>query len=178
MINSPAVARFDAAADRVLEPLRNNRAAAALFGAASTVGDFSIVWHVIGLVRAIGSVARLQEALFLSCALGVESLVVNQGVKRMFKRERPTASGDDRFDIRTPSTSSFPSGHASSATCAAILLVGFAGLPWGLLFAALAVVVALSRVVVRIHHLSDIIGGVVVGAFLGAVAVAVAGTVL
>jgi membrane-associated phospholipid phosphatase len=40
------------------------------------------------------------------------------------------------------------------------------------------VVVALSRVVVRIHHLSDIIGGVVVGAFLGAVAVAVAGTIL
>jgi membrane-associated phospholipid phosphatase len=33
------------------------------------------------------------------------------------------------------------------------------------------VVVALSRVVVRIHHLSDILGGLVVGAILGGIAV-------
>ena len=178
MINSPAVSRFDAAGDRVLEPLRNSRMASALFGAASAVGDFSIIWHVAGFVRAIGSVTRFHQALFLSCALGIESLVVNQGVKRMFNRERPTSSGDERFDIRTPSTSSFPSGHASSATFAAILLVRFAGMPWGLLFATLAVTVALSRVVVRIHHLSDIIGGVVAGALLGAVAVALTGVVL
>lgn len=176
MINSPAVSRFDAAGDRVLEPLRNNRSVSIVFGAASTVGDFSIIWHVIGLARAVGSMARLQEAVFLSCALGVESLVVNQGVKRVFKRERPTVSGDERFDVRAPSTSSFPSGHASSATFAAILLVHFIGMPWGLAFVALALVVALSRVVVRIHHLSDIVGGILVGAVLGAAAVLVAGT--
>lgn len=178
-MNSPGtVARFDEAGDRVLEPIRNNRVLSALFGAASTIGDFSIIWHVIGLVRAIGSVDRLREAVYLSCALGVESLVVNQGVKRIFRRERPTASGDERFDIRTPSTSSFPSGHASSATCAAFLLVHFVGMPTGLLIVVLALVVALSRVVVRIHHLSDIVGGVVVGALLGAVAVAITGSVL
>jgi len=174
MIDSPAVTRFDEAGDRVLEPLRNVRVLSAAFGAASTVGDFSIIWHVIGFLRAIGSARRLHEALFLSCALGVESLVVNQGVKRIFKRERPTTSGDDRFDIRTPSTSSFPSGHASSATCAAILLVWFVGMPLGLLFVVLALVVALSRVVVRIHHLSDIIGGIVIGGFVGAIAIAAA----
>ena len=178
MIDSPAVTRLDDAGDRLLEPLRNVRALSAIFGAASTVGDFSIIWHVIGFLRAIGSAGRLHEALFLSCALGVESLVVNQGVKRLFKRERPTQSGDERFDIRTPTTSSFPSGHASSATCAAILLVRFVGMPVGILFVVLAIVVALSRVVVRIHHLSDIIGGILVGGVLGAVAASVAGVVL
>ena len=178
MTESPAFARIDEAGDRLLEPLRRMRATSVIFGAASTVGDFSIVWHVIGFVRAIGSARRFHEALFLSCALGVESLVVNQGVKRLFRRERPTASGDERFDIRTPSTSSFPSGHASSATFAAILLVRFVGMPAGLAFVALAVLVALSRVVVRIHHLSDIVGGVVVGAVLGASAAALAGSVL
>ena len=178
MSRPSAIERLDAAGDRLLEPLRTSRPATVLFGAASTAGDFSIVWHVIGLLRSVGSLDRLREALFLSCALGVESLVVNQGVKRLFKRERPTTSGDHRFDIRTPSTSSFPSGHASSATCAAIVLVHFAGMPMGVVFVALAAVVALSRVIVRIHHLSDIIGGVVVGAVLGAVAVAVAGSVL
>jgi hypothetical protein len=31
---------FDSAADRILEPLRNNKASVALFGFASTIGDF------------------------------------------------------------------------------------------------------------------------------------------
>jgi len=163
--------RFDAAADRILEPLRINKASIALFGFASFVGDFSIAWHVIGFVRAIGSTDRLQQAFALSIALGVESLIVNQGVKRLFRRERPTTSGDDRFDVRTPSTSSFPSGHASSATFAAIILISFTGWPWGIAWVGVAVVIALSRVVVRIHHLSDIVGGIITGAVLGAIAV-------
>jgi undecaprenyl-diphosphatase len=162
---------FDEAGDRVLEPLRNHRATNALFGFASKVGDFSVVWHVVGLVRAIGSVDRLQQALALSIALGFESLIVNQGIKKLFKRERPTTSGDHRFNVRTPSTSSFPSGHASSATFAAIVLTSFTGWPIVLLWAGIALVVALSRVVVRIHHLSDIVGGIVTGAVLGAIAV-------
>ena len=169
---------FDQAGDRILEPLRNNKFSIALFGFASTVGDFSIVWHVIGLVRAIGSIQRLHEAIALSLALGVESLIVNQGIKRIFRRERPTASGDERFEVRTPSTSSFPSGHASSATFAAIILASFTGIPLALLWCGIALIVALSRVVVRIHHLSDIVGGIVTGAVLGSIAVPIICNVL
>jgi undecaprenyl-diphosphatase len=169
---------FDTAGDRILEPLRNNKFSIALFGFASTVGDFSIVWHVIGLVRAIGSIQRLHEAIALSLALGVESLIVNQGIKRIFRRERPTASGDERFEVRTPSTSSFPSGHASSATFAAIILASFTGIPLALLWCGIALIVALSRVVVRIHHLSDIVGGIVTGAVLGSIAVPIICNVL
>jgi undecaprenyl-diphosphatase len=161
---------FDQAGDRILEPLRNNKATVALFGAASTVGDFSIVWHAIGLLRAIGSIDRLREAVALSVALGIESLIVNQGIKRLFRRERPTTSGDERFDVRTPSTSSFPSGHASSATFAAIILTSFTGWPLAVLWCSIALIVAISRVVVRIHHLSDIVGGIVTGAVLGGIA--------
>ncbi|MEY3656456.1 MAG: hypothetical protein RL114_814 [Actinomycetota bacterium] len=169
---------FDQAGDRILEPLRNNKATIALFGAASTIGDFSIVWHVVGFLRAIGSSARLQEAIALSVALGVESLIVNQGIKRLFRRERPTTSGDDRFEVRTPSTSSFPSGHASSATFAAIVLTSLTGWPLVILWTAIAAIVALSRVVVRIHHLSDIVGGIVTGAVLGSVAVPIINSIL
>ena len=169
---------FDEAGDRALEPLRNHRATNALFGFASKVGDFSVVWHIIGLLRAIGSMHRLQQAIALSLALGVESLIVNQGVKKLFKRERPTTSGDHRFDVRTPSTSSFPSGHASSATFAAIVLTSFTGFPLAILWVAIALLVALSRVVVRIHHLSDIVGGVVTGAILGGIAVPIVSSFL
>ncbi|MEY4995733.1 MAG: hypothetical protein RLZ67_458 [Actinomycetota bacterium] len=162
---------LDAAGDRLLEPLRNNRFSVVLFNAASKVGDFSIVWHLCGLLYAIGSLDRAREALALSISLGVESLIVNQGIKRLFRRERPTTSGDHRFDVRTPSTSSFPSGHASSATFAAVILTSYSGFPIAVLWIAIAVVVALSRVVVRIHHLSDILGGIVTGALLSIPAV-------
>lgn len=164
---------FDERADQLLEPLRNNRRANSLFGFASAIGDFSLIWHLIGLLYAIGSLHRLQQAVALSIALGAESLIVNQGIKRVFRRERPTSSGDDRFDIRTPSTSSFPSGHASSATFAAIILTSFTGFPIAVAWILVACVVALSRVVVRIHHLSDIVGGIVTGSVLGAVALPV-----
>lgn len=163
--------RIDVVADTLLEPLRQRKFFVACFGIASTVGDFSIAWHIIGFTRALGSMERLWQALALSIALGIESLIVNQGIKRIFRRERPTTSGDDRFEIRTPRTSSFPSGHASSATFAVFVLVSYTGFPLGLLWIALALMIALSRVVVRIHHATDILGGVVVGAILGSIAV-------
>lgn len=163
--------RIDVVADTLLEPLRQRKFFVACFGIASTVGDFSIAWHIIGLTRALGSMERLWQALALSIALGIESLIVNQGIKRIFRRERPTTSGDDRFEIRTPRTSSFPSGHASSATFAVFVLVSYTGFPLGLLWIALALMIALSRVVVRIHHATDILGGIVAGAILGSIAV-------
>ena len=169
---------FDDRCDSALEPVRRSASLRRVFAAASTVGDFSVVWHACGLAYAVGSRDRLAQALALSIALGFESLIVNQGIKRLFRRTRPTTSGDHRFEVRTPSTSSFPSGHASSATFAAVILTTFTGWPLVLLWAALAVVVALSRVVVRIHHASDIVGGVVTGALLASVAAPVISRIL
>jgi len=169
---------FDTAGDRILEPLRTNPITKSVFGIASTIGDFSIIWHITGLLYAIGSLHRLHQAIALSIALGAESIIVNQGVKRIFRRERPTVSGDERFEVRTPSTSSFPSGHASSATFAAIILISMTDFPLAILWIILATIVALSRVVVRIHHLSDIVGGVITGAILGAIAVPIISSIL
>lgn len=163
--------RIDVWGDALLEPLRQRKFFVACFGIASTVGDFSIAWHIIGFTRAVGSTERLWQAIALSIALGVESLIVNQGIKRVFRRERPTTSGDHRFDIRTPRTSSFPSGHASSATFAVFILISYTGFPLGVLWIAIALLIALSRVVVRIHHATDILGGIVTGAILGSIAV-------
>jgi membrane-associated phospholipid phosphatase len=170
--------RLDALGDTLLEPLRRRKIFVTCFGIASTVGDFSIAWHIIGFTRAIGSAERLWQAVALSVALGIESLIVNQGIKRLFRRERPTTAGDHRFDIRTPSTSSFPSGHASSATFAVFILISYTGFPLGVLWIGLALVIALSRVVVRIHHATDILGGIITGAILGSIAIPVISVVI
>jgi undecaprenyl-diphosphatase len=173
---TPFTVRLDEKCDQWLEPARHRVAIQGFFSLLSRAGEFSLVWHSIIWLRAIGSTDRTQEAVVFSILLGVESLIVNQGLKRIFRRQRPTTGGDDRFNVRTPVTSSFPSGHASSAFFAATLLsqiladAGSTWLPWSIALYVLAVLVALSRVMVRLHHLSDIVGGAVVGVVLGALA--------
>ena len=173
---TPLTTRLDEKCDQWLEPARHRRALQGFFSFLSRAGEFSLVWHSIIWLRAIGNADRVKEAVLFSVLLGVESLVVNQGLKRIFRRQRPTTGGDDRFNVRTPVTSSFPSGHASAAFFAATLLSQILAdsvspwIFWSIALYVLATLVALSRVMVRLHHLSDIVGGAVVGAVLGALA--------
>lgn len=161
---------FDDFVDERLEKWRNSPIASRLFTSASHLGDFSLIWHIAAAARGVTSERRAAQALAVSALLGTESLIVNQGIKRLFRRERPTQSGDDRFEIRTPSTSSFPSGHASSAFFAATLLTTLDGKRSIPMWITMASVVATSRAYVRIHHASDVIGGAVVGVGLGLLA--------
>ena len=161
--------RFDNKVDAALERIRDYKIVKVTFTAASALGDFGILWHIIGLLRAIGSVDRFQQALVFSTMIGIESLLLNQGIKRLFRRSRPTTSGDERFALRKPRTSSFPSGHASSAFFSALVLTYFFTWPWVALFYIFALIIATSRVGVRIHHASDVIGGAVVGSLMGVV---------
>lgn len=165
----PAVDAFDERVDALLEQLRGHPAADRLFTTASHVGDFSLVWHLIGIARG-AALRRPDQVLVLAALLGVESLLVNQGVKRLFRRERPTETGDDRLPVRRPRTSSFPSGHASSAAFAAMVLSGWDGPRVGALWWKIAAIVGISRAYVRIHHGSDVVAGAMLGAVLGVVA--------
>ena len=107
-----------------------------MFPAASELGDFSLIWHIVNTARGTASNAQADASLLLAALLGVESLVVNQGLKRLFNRQRPTAAGDPRYPVRRPSTSSFPSGHASAAFFAATLLIARDGKRWAPLWLA------------------------------------------
>lgn len=166
-------ANFDTRVDRLLEPIRNVRAVVVIFMVASAIGDFGLVWHAIGLIRAIGSADRFNDALIFSSMIGIESLLLNQGIKRFFRRTRPTERGDVRISVRTPRTSSFPSGHASSAFFSALVLTHWFAWPWMVLFYLLAVVIAISRVGARIHHASDVLAGALTGTLLGVIGLVV-----
>jgi undecaprenyl-diphosphatase len=164
----PYVDAFDTWVDDALELLRGNPIADRVFTTASHIGDFSLIWHGIGVVRAVAK-GRPDQIVVLAVMLGAESLIVNQGVKRLFRRERPTTTGDDRLQVRKPTTSSFPSGHASSAAFAAMILSGWDGPKLGMLWWKVAAIVGISRAYVRIHHGSDVVAGAVVGTLLGLV---------
>ena len=88
-------------------------------------------------------------------------------LRHHLERERPEHAAERPHHLRAPSTSSFPSGHASAAAMAVTLLnEGSRIRP---LNAALGAVVASSRVHVRIHHASDIVVGLAVGRVLAKV---------
>lgn len=169
----PLVARFDRWADELLEHGRGHRIPDTVFRTASHLGDFSTIWHLANLARGLTSRRRAGQIPILAVAIGAESLIVNQGLKRLFRRPRPTIAGDPRLPVRQPSTSSFPSGHASAAAFAATVLTGWDGPRSAPLWWSMGGVVATSRAYVRIHHASDVVAGMAVGAGLGVAARAV-----
>src|SRR5579862_2630082 len=158
--------RFDEIVDAAFDRLRGHRALDRLFYGASAVGDHGMLWVMLGAVRGLRGDHHWRAAVRVGLGVGIESVVVNLGVKSLFRRSRPVISAPRPFPLRIPLTSSFPSGHATSAFCAATLLSDGDPRLAPLYFGA-ATVVALSRIHVKIHHASDVVGGMALGLVLG-----------
>jgi undecaprenyl-diphosphatase len=137
--------------------------------AATELGDFGLLWLLIGAAKALRSERDAADAVRIAAVLGVESVLVNGVIKSFFRRERPEWEQDRSYKIRRPRSSSFPSGHASSAFTAAAILSQSAPRLRPVWYAT-AAVVATSRAHVRIHHASDVLGGVATGLVLGRIA--------
>lgn len=159
-----AVARFDTAIDIRVDGLRGHPHLDRLMYTASELGDFSLVWHLVSTVRALGPDRRVMHAVRVATVLGVESALVNGPVKSLFRRHRPAWEQERPRRLRRPRTSSFPSGHASAAMTAAGVL-GQNDPLWPLYY-AVGAVVASSRVYVKIHHPSDVVAGALLGLVL------------
>jgi undecaprenyl-diphosphatase len=159
------IAAFDAPLDTGFYRLRGRPLADRLFHAASELGEFSLIWLLLGAARGLRSERDLRAAVRLGAALAIESALVNGLVKSVFRRTRPPWEARHGPHLRRPRTSSFPSGHASAAFTAAGLLSE--GDRLGPLYYAAAVVVASSRVYVKVHHASDVLAGAAVGVALG-----------
>jgi undecaprenyl-diphosphatase len=167
-VNGSAIDRFDDMVDGLFDGLRGRPVVDRLMYSITELADFSILWHLLGVTQGLVRPDGFERALRTTTALGVESILVNGGVKSLVGRTRPVPQFERPHHLRIPRTSSFPSGHASSAFLAAALLSdGSRAKP---AYYALATVVAVSRMHVRIHHASDVVGGVVLGIGLGALA--------
>lgn len=159
--------RFDLKAEHVFDRLRGNPATDRVFYAASELGDFGLVWVVLGTVKGLRKGDDLASALRMIVLMGAESVLVNGLIKSCFRRTRPPWEVERPLRVRRPLTSSFPSGHATSATSAAIILSKDDEL-WPL-YVAVAGIVASSRIYVKIHHASDVAAGVALGVALGVI---------
>lgn len=162
---SGAVERFDCAADAAFDRLRGHPVVDRVFYTATSLGDFSLVWLILGALRGLRSERDWHAAVRLGLGMGAESVLVNAVIKSLFRRRRPSWDLERPRRVRQPRTSSFPSGHATSAFSAAVLLSEDDVL-WPLYF-GVAAIVATSRVYVKIHHASDVAAGAVLGVGLG-----------
>ena len=164
------IVRFDDAVDDWWgEHLRGRPAVDRLFYVASQLGDFSLIWFMVGAAQALRSDRDTKAFVRLAVVLGLESLTVNQGIKRLFSRPRPVIEDPHPHAVRKPLTSSFPSGHSSAAFTAAGLLAAKDD-PLTPVYLAAAAVVATSRIHTRMHHAADVVAGASLGLAFAAVA--------
>src|SRR5580700_7438801 len=134
--------------------------------AATRCGD-GWLWYGIGTVVALfGGPQRFAALLATATAVG-SGITLFLKLKRSFGRKRPcTLEPHCWATLLPPDQFSFPSGHTITAFAMAVSLGMFYPpmLP-GLLFCALSV--ALSRILLGMHFLSDVVAGGVLGAILG-----------
>ena len=125
------------------------------------LGD-GLLWFVIAVV-ALGLGSEATRRFVLRAAVPV---IVAGGLtaalKLLMRRGRPRERAgfySTRYDHY-----SFPSGHATRAACLALVFSHqFPG--WAVAFYASALFVALCRIALGIHYVSDVLAGLAVGFF-------------
>ena len=161
-----AVDRFDRWADDALERMRGHPVPDAVFTAATHLGDFSLIWHIANVTRGLTSDRRARQVPALALALGAESLVVNQGLKRLFGRTRPDRRRRSSIPRAQANDVVVPVRSRQRRRLHGRGADGWDGRRSAPLWWTLASVVAASRAYVRIHHASDVVAGMAVGAAL------------
>lgn len=110
-------------------------------------------------------VRKHHYAFFHLVIAGILTAVITHALKQYFAIERPDIT------LHAPSSFSYPSGHSSGATVFYVLVASFIAqeIPhqkrWQiyLCFTPLILLIALSRVILGVHWLSDVIGGICLG---------------
>ena len=124
-----------------------------------------IPW-IIATFYVICTNPNMETRLFfcnLLMALIIDLAVVGS-LKTLVRRRRPVYNVDDMFATVSIDRYSFPSGHTTRVVMVAFLFTHYwtnrFDIRLGFIWAA---TVALSRVVLGRHHVSDVIGGAVIG---------------
>lgn len=132
------------------------------FGAVSRLGD-GVAWYTLMILLAVLGGDRGFRTALLMLASGLTCTLLYKGLKLGLRRPRPChVFGELHTTVPPLDEFSFPSGHTMHACV--FTLVAVAGFPWlGLILVPFTLLIAISRPVLGLHYLSDVLVGAVLG---------------
>src|SRR5271154_3183620 len=133
---------------------------------AATLGGDGWLWYAMGLVIALFGGSERFPALLAAVVAVSFGIALFLKLKRAFGRKRPCALEPHCWaTLLPPDQFSFPSGHTITAFAVAVSLgMFYPAMLIGLFFCAASV--ALSRILLGMHFLSDVVAGAAIGAAL------------
>ncbi|HET7010742.1 MAG TPA: phosphatase PAP2 family protein [Anaerolineales bacterium] len=171
-MNSSRWLELDAAWSQAIRLREDQRWLRRLAAVLAHSGD-SWFWGLgLLIVIARGSPDARTIALRTLISIAVLAAAV-MSIKLLIRRRRPEGTWGSIYRLTDPH--SFPSGHAARAVLLAVLAVGWGPAWLALVLILWAPLVALARVAMGLHYVSDIVGGGLLGLLAGVATLAVAG---
>jgi undecaprenyl-diphosphatase len=145
----------------------------AVMRAFTIVGTAGALWGFLAAGAFLLTGLRPSHLLVPWVAVAL-SWTLAEGTKYLFDRARPFIDDTEVAPlIKTPSSSSFPSGHSATAAAGALSLsVVYPSFSPALVL--LGFLVALSRVYLGVHYPFDVLAGVLIGTVTAGAVLAVA----
>lgn len=133
-------------------------------------GDLGIIWIIISFFL-FSRTKYTKEAIMVLLAIALASILGEGIIKHIVKRKRPFIKNNIiKLMISQPGTYSFPSGHTASSFAAATVFIR-TDMRLTYLIVVIAILISFSRLYLRVHYLSDVIGGIILGVFSGTIIV-------
>ncbi len=162
--------KLDALVVRKIAKLHNN-VNNRIMSVVTAMGTGALVWFLLCIPLAFTK-NNLDAAINILLAILIAWLVGEVTIKSLVGRVRPIEQlPQEEHIVKQPRHSSFPSGHtASSFSVVAVVLVRcniYLLIP----VLIMACLISFSRLYLRVHYLTDVLAGVIVGLVCGFAAV-------